>query len=377
AALFPLSPLHPSERHASGPVPLSQGPSMVEAMTTNQQTDTDRLPVSGEKVRGHNNDYDLGEVLGDGGYGTVFSCTILGRHLAVKVEKYSKSMLFVEASVLKAANQRRLKHFCTMVDGGSLNKEYVFIVMTLLGKDLHRLRAEQADRKFTMSTGLRIAIQTLEAIKELHEALFLSRDIKPGNFAPGHRHNSQHKTIFMFDFGLARRYVDKNNNLHAPRGEVGWRGTTRYGSLVAHSRQDLSRRDDVESWYYLLVEVTKGCLPWRLVTDRTAVQQAKMRARREERTSFLSGCPPCFDEILADIDSLGFYDTPRYDIYIHSLEKVCSEKGIRMTEHWDWEDESSIRHTSNATGECSARSEDRDKHVSHNVQGRGPLPPTN
>ncbi len=53
--------------------------------------------------------------------------------------------------------------------------------------------------------------------------------------------------IFRYDFGLARRYVDKNGNHQATRHEVGWRGTTRYGSLNAHLRQDLSRRDDIES----------------------------------------------------------------------------------------------------------------------------------
>lgn len=60
--------------------------------------------------------------------------------------------------------------------------------------------------------------------------------------------------------------IIQNGNHHSSRGEVGWRGTIRYGSLHAHLGVDLSRRDDVESWLYLLVEITKGSLPWRNLT---------------------------------------------------------------------------------------------------------------
>ena len=39
------------------------------------------------------------------------------------------------------------------------------------------------------------------------------------------------------------------------------------------------------------------------------------------------------------------------------------EKGIRMNEHYDWEEESSVKNTETLTGaEVSARSEERDLH---------------
>lgn len=58
----------------------------------------------------------------------------------------------------------------------------------------------------------------------------------------------------------------QHGNLCPNRGEVGWRGTTRYGSLKAHRRLDLGRRDDLESWFYMLVEFTRGSLPWKHLT---------------------------------------------------------------------------------------------------------------
>ena len=85
----------------------------------------------------------------------------------------------------------------------------MFIVMTLLGPDLAKLRNECANRKFSLPTALRVRLQTLGAINELHGLGFISRDIKPGNFAIGNKEDGLHRVIFMFDFGLSRKYVDK------------------------------------------------------------------------------------------------------------------------------------------------------------------------
>lgn len=85
----------------------------------------------------------------------------------------------------------------------------MFIVITLLGPDLAKLRNDQMDRKFSYGTALRVAMQTAAAIEELHRTGFISRDVKPGNFAIGNRAEDNHRLVFMFDFGLSRRYVDK------------------------------------------------------------------------------------------------------------------------------------------------------------------------
>ncbi|KAE9416557.1 hypothetical protein Angca_007479, partial [Angiostrongylus cantonensis] len=325
-----------------------------------QQLERDRLPVVNDEIASEDNRYRLLQILGDGGYGTVFLSQNTQKNVAVKTEKYSKSMLHIEVNVLKAANAANCKHFCQLYDYGTCKPDYVYVVMTLLYKDLHKLRSELPDRKFSFSTALRLAIQTFSAIEELHSIGFISRDIKPGNFAPGHKATKQGKIIFMYDFGLARRYLDKNKNLVPSRNEVGWRGTTRYGSLVAHKRMDLSRRDDVESWFYMLIEITKGSLPWRLVTDRAQVYVAKQAAREGDgRKNFLSDTPPQYNSLLTWIDALVFEDTPPYSKFYNLLETVCSEQisrcrriieklfqireesKIRMYEHWDWEEDTS------------------------------------
>lgn len=150
-----------------------------------------------------------------------------------------------------------------MIAYGANKPYYTFVVMTLLGKDLHHLRSEMPGKRFSLATSLRIAKQTIDALEELHNCGYISRDFKPGNLAPGV--GRERKNIFMYDFGLARKFVDKAGNIMPSRGEVGWRGTQRYGSLNAHLRMDLGRRDDVESWMYMLLEFSRGALPWRMI----------------------------------------------------------------------------------------------------------------
>jgi tau tubulin kinase len=56
-----------------------------------------------------------------------------------------------------------------------------------------------------------------------------------------------------------------------PRQAAGFRGTIRYASYSCHLDREQSQRDDVEAWFYTLIELTTGKLPWRDLTDRAAV----------------------------------------------------------------------------------------------------------
>ncbi|KAI6222891.1 Protein kinase domain-containing protein [Aphelenchoides fujianensis] len=319
----------------------------------------DRLPVTGDVVRSESNRvYSLKNVLGEGGYGTVFEAQDdASRTFALKAEKWSKTVLKVEISVLKATGAARCQHFCQLSDFGRVPNEYMFIVVSLLGPDLAKLRNEQPDRHFSLHTAVRVAMQTSAAIEELHKTGFISRDVKPGNFAIGNKQEDQHRMVFMFDFGLARRYVDRNMNVLPPRRDPGWRGTTRYGSLQAHLKADLGRKDDYESWFYMIVEITKGVLPWRLVTGmslillsflthRARVQELKQNARAAGRAEFLTACPKQFDQLLAAIDRLTFDAAPPYAQIMQLLTECCAENGVQMGQKYDWETETSSVHTS-------------------------------
>uniref|UniRef100_A0A7E4ZQ96 Protein kinase domain-containing protein n=1 Tax=Panagrellus redivivus TaxID=6233 RepID=A0A7E4ZQ96_PANRE len=364
--------IHSTDRPVAGRR-LESCPDAVCDMATTDKGDRDRLPQTNDVLKGESGkQYKLQQVLGEGGYGTVFRVCEDGsnRNLALKAEKWSKTVLKIEIGVLRATTSKNCKHFCQFVDSGKQPHEFMFIVMSLLGPDLAKLRNEQIDRRFTLPTAVRIAMQTASAIEELHRIGFISRDVKPGNFAIGNKDEDLHRLVFMFDFGLARKYVDKNNNVLPPRKEPGWRGTTRYGSLQAHQKLDLGRRDDLESWFYAIVELTKGALPWRLVVDRSRVQDAKIRARAEGRADFLQNCPKQYDQILNVLDKLSFEAAPPYEQISKILLDCCAENNIMMNQRYDWEgDPTSSMHTSVTTQSLDKSPSDQVRAA--NVPGEG------
>ncbi|CAI5439929.1 unnamed protein product [Caenorhabditis angaria] len=302
----------------------------------------DRLPLQGEMFendKGHQ--IVLKQKLGDGAMGHVFLTEVDGRSVAVKTEKHSTAMLPMEIKVLLITMRENCKHFCRIYDYGNVRREYNYMIISLLGRDLYRLRSEMPTRSFSINTTTKIALETLEAIEELHSIGYLSRDVKPSNFAPGLRDFKEHKTIFMFDFGLAKKYVDRENRKLKSRGEVGWRGTVRYGSLNAHKRLDLGRRDDLECWFYMLVEMHVGEVPWRFLTDRAAVGKAKIHAREEGRANFFFKLPKQFDTILQMIDSYAFETRPEYRQIKKLINEIRAENNCPNHIHWDWQTDES------------------------------------
>ncbi|VDK42447.1 unnamed protein product [Gongylonema pulchrum] len=157
---------------------------------------------------------------------------------AMKKENILRTKIPKEIEILKNATENNCKQVCKYVDDGQ-HGEYLFVIMTLLGKDLSRLRRERKSKQFTLSTALRVGLLTLSAIKELHQISVVSRlvDIKPSNFALGRGENS--RNIYIFDFGLSRFYKDKSGVMIPAKNHAGFRGTTRYASVRAHQKQEL------------------------------------------------------------------------------------------------------------------------------------------
>ncbi|CAB3405180.1 unnamed protein product [Caenorhabditis bovis] len=325
---------------APAPPPAPAAPAAPRASKREQHSKRDKLPTVGEVIINERNEpIMLKTKLGDGAMGHVFLATYDGEAVAVKTEKYSTAMLPMELRVLSIAQREKCKHFCRIYDYGTVRKEFNYMIITLLYKDLYRLRSEMANRSFSLNTSTKIALDTLEAIEELHSIGFLSRDVKPSNFAPGEQ--QKHKTIFMFDFGLAKKFVDRENRKLKSRGEVGWRGTVRYGSLNAHKRLDLGRRDDIECWFYMLIEMYVSELPWRFLTERAAVGKAKEHVRAEGRKNFFHNVPKQFETILNMIDGYQFETRPDYKAIKRLIQEVRNENGLTDRVKWDWQTDES------------------------------------
>ncbi|OBZ66471.1 Casein kinase I [Grifola frondosa] len=85
-----------------------------------------------------------------------------------------------------------------------------------------------------------------------HSRGVILRDIKPRNFAIGAGRRCG--IAYLFDFGLAKLFVDPANRAHIPfrEGLVGL-GTVRCASANVHFGREQGRRDDIEGLGYVLL----------------------------------------------------------------------------------------------------------------------------
>ncbi|EGT35417.1 hypothetical protein CAEBREN_29816 [Caenorhabditis brenneri] len=308
----------------------------------------DVLPREDEMLKTKKDKYKVIALLGKGGYGAVYSVLRMSdsEKFAIKCEKATaaKKVLLMDCNVMKGATQIKSRHFCTVLDRANVKDRFNFVVMKLIGKNLWDLRQDRPDGRFTLGTALKTAAQCLVSIEHLHSFGYLHRDIKPGNFAAGRKESNEHHTIFMLDFGLCREFVKRaeGKDMRAPRSTAPFRGTTRYAPLSAMLQQDQSRKDDIESWLYMVVEWTSGGLPWRKLKahDREKVLQYKqdVRTKADILDDFFYNCPKKeFTRILKYVDSLGYYAVPDYKFIYYCVQHAATANKIKDTDPIDWD----------------------------------------
>ncbi|CAD5217780.1 unnamed protein product [Bursaphelenchus xylophilus] len=229
---------------------------------------------------------------------------------------------------------------------------FKFAVMQLVGPDLNRLRRAMPAKRFSLSTALKICQQTLKRIETLHDLGWLCRDIKAPNFAIGL--GEKDGVVYMLDFGFAKRFRDKNGALLPPRPAAALLGTIHYASLASHMNQEQCRRDDLESWLYMAVELCSGQLPWAKLDPlkhHKIICDWKQFIRVHGREHFFANCPEELDSILAIIDSLAFTDRPHYEMIDYQLQKAVQRLGIDQNAPMDWQLDKRVKEKANFVGE--------------------------
>ena len=221
-----------------------------------------------------------------------------------------------------------------------MENKYNYLVMDLLGPSLSDL-FQLKEKIFSLETVLLIAIQMLTRIEFIHEKGFLHRDIKPENFVIGL--NEKSNLIHIIDFGLSKRYKDKNSGQHIPyRENRHLVGTVRYASINAHLGIEQSRRDDIEGIGYVLVYFYLGRLPWQSKQDKGKPQVNKIMEKKliTPPEILCKKMPVEFSFYFHYCRNLKFEDRPDYNTLKTLFADLLSTR-INLKEEviFDWFDE--------------------------------------
>ncbi|KAI6203122.1 Protein kinase domain-containing protein [Aphelenchoides besseyi] len=298
------------------------------------------LPHVGTIIEHHSGlRFEVCRVLASGPFSDVFVVrNSNGETFAMKVERevgVIRPVLKLDVYVLTALGAKA--GFPHLIAAGRC-QHYKYAVMQLVGVDVGKLRRAMPEKKFSLGTALRICKQTLERIETLHNLGWLCRDVKANNFAIGRGENSS--IIYMLDFGFARRYMDKNGAHLPPRPAAALLGTIHYAPMAAHNNQDQCRRDDLESWLYMCVELCSGPLPWATLdplANHQIIGEWKQFIRVHGRNKFFSGCPDELSDLLTLIDAVAFENCPPYQELHQILDTTMKRYDVHLTDLFDWQ----------------------------------------
>ncbi len=158
-------------------------------------------------------------------------------------------------------------------------------------------------------------------------------DIKPENILIGLKDNSS--ILYLIDYGLSKKYINKNGLHIAYDDNVPFVGTDVFSSISALRGNEQSRRDDLESALYVSLYCMHGSLPWQSYGQtHDYIKIAKLK--EEFIKSRGVGIPSYMYDLLEYVMSIGFTEEPNY-VYIIN---VLREQLLSMT---------SITHSLNVT----------------------------
>lgn len=281
--------------------------------------------------------YRLGKKIGSGSYGEIYegSDIFSGEDVAIKLEHLSNPTHYLlhEAKLMKSISST---YFPDMHWYGSAG-EYNCMVMKLLGQNLEDLY-DFCARNFTLKTIIMIAIETIDRLKYFHENHYIHCDIKPQNLLVS-KDNSDN-SIYLIDYGSSRRFRDDQTRIHISYKENRLlTGTARYASRNAHMGIEQTRRDDLESFGYVLLYFLKGSLPWQGLKIKDKLEKyEKIKEIKNGYTSneLFKGFPQEFINYMEYCYNLKFEEEPKYTDINNNFKELLKAKDYELDYTYDW-----------------------------------------
>ena len=242
-------------------------------------------------------------------------------NVAMKFEKRASGFNLLESEAYFLIN---LKGFGIpkIITYGKSGK-YNILIEELLGpsiKFLWELKRNRSEKELLKDICM-LSIQGIDRLEYIHSKNIIHRDIKHDNFLIGIKDPN---IIYVIDFGLSRKYRSSRTGKHIKFRDVKRiSGSLRYMSRNSNRGYELSRRDDLESFGYMIIYLATRYLPWlfleHLGLDKNTLIQTFYKLKNSVTPEELcKDLPKEFSEFLKYVRNLDFEQTPDYN-YIRGL----------------------------------------------------------
>uniref|UniRef100_A0A182P6N4 non-specific serine/threonine protein kinase n=1 Tax=Anopheles epiroticus TaxID=199890 RepID=A0A182P6N4_9DIPT len=203
-------------------------------------------------------------ILGKGGFGTVYRGVFRHTHMAIKKIDYNKvkTSEAERIQLQQSFNELRFLNSCrhdniVPLFGYCLDKEPCLVYQFMPGGSLDKsLFARRPASPLTWKERMNIAFGTAKGLQYLHtfgEKPFIHGDIKPGNILL-----NEYKQPRIGDFGLTRQGALQDSSMVVSRVY----GTRPYIPKEFYDRRELSTKVDTYSFGVVLYEIGTGLRAW-------------------------------------------------------------------------------------------------------------------
>ena len=284
--------------------------------------------------------YKILKLEGKGAFSAVFSAkNIINNQLvAIKVQNkiYNIGDLEKEAYYLF---QLKGIGIPKMISYGNY-RNYNILVEELLGKTIGELFKQNINKSniIRLKDLAMSAIQLIDRIQFIHSNYLLHLDIKPSNFLFGKSDNS---LIYIIDFGMAKKYRSSRTGKHIKFSKNNYfAGNLKYSSINTMKGIQPSRRDDLESLGYMIIDLFQQ-LPWENLkcnNDSDLVQKIYTAKSLLSIKMLCKDLPKEMNEYMIYVKSLKFEEEPNY-IYLTRIFELILKKINKINDlNFSWID---------------------------------------
>ncbi|KAF8387531.1 hypothetical protein PRIPAC_76673 [Pristionchus pacificus] len=224
-------------------------------------------------------------------------------------------------------------HLMVMTDRGT-TKDFSYIIMNRPGPTLEYICRNLCEGRFTTWTVHHIAIHTIMALRDLHHAGFVLRDVSLQSFCIGFGRPGE-ELIFINQALAIRPYIDSDGALLRSANKSVHRPFSPYCASRARLRDDSNcfPQQDVEAWLWMMMCLyDSSWLPLDAEPDRAAKEAKALEIKESlwkgaaQFPTTSERMPASYRHILSYLRQLQIPDRVGYE-HIRTILDKCTPAG--------------------------------------------------